>query len=50
MAETPKKEDEETKTFDMYSCFSRVDVILAIVFTVAVLLFAVFYIFTPQPV
>ena len=43
-----KKKDEGT--FDMYHFFSRKDVILAIVFLVAFLIFTLALQFLPQPV
>ena len=46
----PDKNDESMKTFDMYHFFSRKDVILAIAFVIAFLIFSVAIAFLPQSV
>ena len=43
-----KKEQEILKTFDMYHFFSRKDVILAIVFIIAFLIFSLAILLVPQ--
>ena len=43
-----EKESEVLKTFDMYHFFSRKDVMLAIVFIIAFLIFALAILLKPQ--
>jgi hypothetical protein len=54
MTEPDKKLEEHNaqslKTFDMYSCFSRWDVLLAIAVVVGLLLLTVYFFLQPQPV
>ncbi len=45
-----KNEQEVLKTFDMYHFFSRKDVILAIAFIIAFLIFALAALLAPQVV
>lgn len=47
---TPSSEDKPMKTFDMYHFFSRKDVVLAMAFVIAFLIFAVAIALLPQPV
>lgn len=49
-AEQNPANDEGRKTFDMYSCFSRVDVILATALIVVLLVLALYFLLMPQPV
>ncbi len=46
----PKDDQEVLKTFDMYHFFARKDVILAIAFVVAFLIFALAALLAPQVV
>ena len=48
MTNTKKPEKDQSKTFDMYHFFSRKDVILAIGFIIAFLIFSVVILLLPQ--
>lgn len=48
MSDEEKKEEEILKTFDMYHFFSRKDVMLAIVFIIAFLIFSLAILLYPQ--
>ena len=51
MSEEPvKTEENKPTTFDMYSFFSRKDVMLAIAFIIAFLIFSLAIFFAPQVV
>ncbi len=48
MSDKKTKDSEVLKTFDMYSFFSRKDVLLVIAFIIAFLIFSLAILFAPQ--